>query len=74
MGANCAKSKGEDRSAIIFNDYPDVVGHLELCSMLGISKNTAYNLLKSGKIRHRRIGKIYKIPKQEVIDFLSKNL
>jgi excisionase family DNA binding protein len=57
----------------IFHDYPDVVNHNDLCVMLGISKNTAYNLLRAGKIKSRRIWKIYKIPKQEVIGFLSQN-
>lgn len=71
-----AKYESNTESAMnisIFNEYPDVVGHSDLCAMLGISKNTAYGLLKSGKIRCRRIGRIYKIPKQEVIGFLSQN-
>jgi len=58
----------------MFQDYPDIVTHSDLCSMLGISKNTAYDLLKAGQIKYRRIGRIYKIPKQEVIDFISQDL
>ena len=57
-----------------FQKYPDVVSHVELCSMLGISKNAAYELLKSGKIRNVKIGRKYLIPKQYVIHYLLKNL
>ncbi len=72
MGAYRAQPTNKTGNDGIFSDYPDVVSPSDLCAMLGISKNTAYGLLRSGEIRSRRMGKIYKIPKQEVIDYISQ--
>ena len=54
-----------------FSDYPDVVNVEDLCEMLDISSVTAYKLLKSGKIRHLRIGRKYKIPKAHILRYLG---
>ncbi|GGH35360.1 helix-turn-helix domain-containing protein [Paenibacillus segetis] len=56
----------------MYQDYPDVVNIDQLCLMLGdISKKTAYKLLQAGRIGHFRIGKIYKIPKIHIIEYLA---
>lgn len=54
----------------MFDTYPDVVTVKELCYMLQIGKNTAYDLLKNNKIKSIRIGKVHKIPKSYVIKYL----
>ena len=41
----------------MFSKYPDVVSVSELMDMLHIGKNTAYELLQSGKIKSIKIGK-----------------
>jgi excisionase family DNA binding protein len=51
-------------------DYPDVLTVKQLAQVLGIGRNTAYELLQNNEIKHRRIGTRYLIPKQCVIDFL----
>lgn len=56
----------------IFNEYPNIVTVAQLQDMLNIGRNTAYNLLHSGKIKSIRIGKIHKIPKLNVINYLNK--
>ena len=43
----------------MFNQYNDVVTVKELCQMLNIGRNTAYELLKNNRIRHVRVGKKY---------------
>ena len=55
---------------IMFTEYPDVVNVEQLCSMLDISEKTAYDILKSGKIKSLYFGKRYKIPKLFVIEYL----
>lgn len=55
----------------IFKDYPDVVSVEQLCAMLKIGKNTAYGLLRSGKIKAVRIGRQYRIPKKWVIEYIN---
>jgi len=56
---------------VIFEQYPDVVSIENIMNMLNIGKNTAYSLIRSGQIRHVKIGRKYVIPKHSVIDFLT---
>ena len=55
----------------MFRDYPDVVSVEQLQKMLNIGKNTAYELLKEKKIISIRIGRVHKIPKANVIKYLT---
>ena len=52
----------------------DILSVKELCKVLGIGKNMAYRLLQSGALKSVRIGKVYKIPKDFVIDYLNTTL
>ena len=42
-----------------------------MSEMLGISTKTAYKLLKEDKIEHFMIGRIYKIPKYHILQYLN---
>lgn len=55
----------------MFKDYPDVLNVKQLCEILHIGKNSAYELLSSGEIKSRKIGRKYLIPKICVIDFIN---
>lgn len=61
----------EDR--IVFENYPDIVSVSQLQEMLGIGKNKAYELINTHQIDSIKIGRIHKIPKANVINFLNKN-
>lgn len=57
----------------MFADYPDVVDVSGLQSMLGnIGRQTAYELVRKGSIKAIKVGKIYRIPKINVIAFLTQ--
>lgn len=56
----------------MFAEYPDVIDVYTLAKMLGISKRLAYGLITTNQISHRRIGRLYRIPKKAVIDFMTK--
>ena len=57
----------------MFADYPDVVDVSGLQSMLGnIGKQTAYELVRKGTIKTIKVGKLYRIPKINVIAFLTQ--
>lgn len=43
----------------------------DLMDVLHIGRNTAYNLVQSGKIRSIKIGRIYHIPLEAVDEFLK---
>lgn len=57
----------------MFNEYDDMVTVEEMQKMIGVGKNTAYNLLKEDKIKSFRIGRNWKIPKESVIEYVRRN-
>jgi conserved domain protein len=57
----------------MFANYPDVVDVSGLQSMLGnIGKQKAYELVREGTIKAIKVGKLYRIPKINVIAFLTQ--
>lgn len=55
----------------MFQNYNDIVTVTDLMDMLHIGKNKAYELLNNGKIKSIRIGRVHKIPKIYVIQYLK---
>lgn len=55
------------------NSYEDMVTIDELCEMLAIGRNTAYSLLKSGEIKAFKIGRIWKIPREAVSEYVLQS-
>ena len=54
-------------------DHLPLVLHVkDLAEILSISQNTAYALVRSGQIRSIRTGRIYRIPKDALIEYLNK--
>ena len=58
----------------MFNDYNDMVTVEELCEMLRIGRNKAYELLRSGKVGGFHDGRLWMIPKEAVISYITKNM
>lgn len=44
----------------------------DLSQLLSIGRNTAYELVRSGKIRSIKVGRIYRIPQSAVDEFLNE--
>lgn len=58
----------------MFSEYPDIVTVPQMCKMLGgISLKTGYRLLKKGEIESFSIGRIYRIPKISILQYLGLN-
>lgn len=55
-----------------FEDLPLTLRVEELMPILGIGRNTAYELIRSGQIRSIRVGRQLRIPKGAVLDFLTQ--
>ena len=53
-----------------FNEYPDIISVAQLCEILNISEATALKLVHSGKIKSNRVGRIHKIVKSSVLEYL----
>lgn len=64
----------EDKNLIryraMFRGYPDALTPEQVRQMLGVGQRTAYRLLRTGAIPSVRMGRIYRIPKTAVIDYL----
>ena len=52
-------------------DLPMTLRAEELMPVLGIGRNTAYELVRSGKLRSIRVGRQVRIPKNALIEFLE---
>lgn len=53
-----------------FEDLPLTLSVEELMPILGIGRNSAYALVRSGKIRSFHVGRKLRIPKESVIQFI----
>lgn len=63
-----------DGVVFMFEQIKDVINIEELCEMLSIGKNKAYELINTGEIKSFRIGKVHKIPKKSVIKYIDDNI
>ena len=53
------------------DDLPMTLRVEDLMPLLGIGRNTAYELVRSGKLRSIRVGRQVRIPKNALIEFLE---
>lgn len=56
-----------------YDQLPLILSVEELTQILGIGRNTAYDLIRCGRIRSVRIGHKIKIPKDSLLEFLQEN-
>ena len=53
------------------DDLPVTLRVEELMPILGIGRNSAYELVRGGSLRSIRVGRQIRIPKAEVLRFLN---
>ena len=46
----------------------------ELCSELCMSRNSVYQLLSEGKLHGFKVGRIWKVPRESLTEFIQKNI
>ena len=56
-----------------YDQLPLILSVDELAKILGIGRNTAYDLIRCGRIRSVRIGYKIRIPKDSLLEFLQEN-
>ena len=61
-----------DKIIKCYEELPLTLSVDELMPILGIGRNSAYALIRSGKIRSLHIGRKLRIPKESVIRFLKE--
>lgn len=53
------------------NNIPDVLTINDLQDVLKIGRSTAYTIVKSGELKTIRIGRLIRIRREDLIDYLS---
>ena len=51
-----------------FDDLPEMVTVEEMAAFLRISRNAAYDLVKTGRMRSTRFGRLIRIPKLALLE------
>ena len=59
--------------SVMFREYPDALTPQQVQEMLGIGRRKTYELLQSSRLQSVRMGRIYRVPKLTVIDYLCGN-
>lgn len=54
-------------------EYPDVLNPQLVAKYLNVSKDSVRKLCVDGKLKHVRIGRLYKITKLNLVEFLQSN-
>lgn len=54
----------------MFKEYPDIMTVPQVAEALGIGTNTAYRLIKNKEIGCKHIGRIIKVPKKCLMDYV----
>lgn len=54
----------------MLNDYPDIMTVSDITDILYIGKNKVYELLENGIIKGFRIGRVWKIPKAALQEYI----
>lgn len=57
----------------MFEEYSDVLTVDEACEALRIGYNAIYDLLGSGKLKGYRNGRVWRIPKESVKQYILEN-
>ena len=53
-----------------FENIDEILNIDQYCELLDVGKSTGYKLLKSGRIKGFKIGKVWKIPVKSVEQFV----
>lgn len=54
----------------MLNQYDDLLTTDEACEALKIGKNALYSLLRTGQLKAFRNGRVWRIPKGSLIEFI----
>lgn len=57
---------------LTINQPPVVLKVEDLAKVLSIGMNSAYELVRSGQVRSVKVGRIYRIPKSAVDEYLNQ--
>ena len=56
----------------MFENYDDILNVEEACEALKIGYNAMYKLLNTGKLKGYRNGRVWRIPKAALVEFIRE--
>lgn len=56
---------------MLIDQFEDILTIDDACEILRIGRGQCYGLLRTGKLKAFKIGKVWKIPKEAVIEFIK---
>ena len=59
---------------MMLEEYPDILTVEEACEVLRVGYNAMYELLNSGKVKAYRNGRVWRIPKASLVDFIRSSI
>ena len=57
----------------MFENYDDILNVEEACEALKIGYNAMYELLNTGKLRGYRNGRVWRIPKASLVEYIQSS-
>lgn len=57
----------------MFQDYDDLLTTEEACELLKVGYNTLYALLKDGRLKGCKCGRVWRIPKVAIENFILQS-
>ena len=57
----------------MFEQYPDILTVEEVCEALRMGYNAVYDLLNEGKLKAYKNGRVWRIPKESLKEFILEN-
>lgn len=71
LGGEVYMAEIKENYEVMFTKYPDIVNIEQMRKMLGgISPTLAYKIVKQKKIKCKKVGREYKIPKVNIISYM----
>ena len=58
----------------MLEEYPDILTVEEACEALRIGYNAIYEILNSGKLKGFRNGRVWRIPKEAIKEFIFESM
>ena len=58
---------------MMFEQYPDILTVEEVCEALRMGFNAVYDLLNEGKLKAYKNGRVWRITKQALIQYVSES-
>ena len=63
-----------DYTSEYFKEVDEILNLDQFCQLLDVGKTTGYKLLRSGKVKGFKIGKVWKIPVKSVEQFVTERV